>query len=199
MGDRMQRPAECAAGMGNPPYVVDTHSKNVARRTKRRCRGAKRRQGAALFKPSKRHCASKRTPCTPTSGDEAEPRRGHGAGLAGHGVGEALALESGRQVHFAAGKEAGKKLHDHLHSVAQTGRLRLMEWGSSFAGVDIGLRERKLNYKSEALDLKSDTECDKFERILEIYDYLQGINGKMNRYATCSYARSDGDMASKFI
>ena len=38
---------------------------------------------------------------------------------------KALTLESGRQVHFAAGKEAGKKLHDHLHSVAQTGRLRL--------------------------------------------------------------------------
>ncbi len=49
------------------------------------------------------------------SGDEAEARRIHGAGLAGHGVGEALTLESGGQVHFAAGKEACKKLHDHLH------------------------------------------------------------------------------------
>jgi hypothetical protein len=94
------------------------------------------------------------------SGDEAEARGGHGAGLAGHGVGKALALESGRQVHLAAGKEAGKKLHHHLHLVAQTGRLRFMEWGSSFAGADIGLREDKLNRNCEALDMKSDTDCD---------------------------------------
>ena len=96
------------------------------------------------------------------SGDEAEARRSHRASLARHGVGKALTLESGGQVHFAAGKEAGKKLHDHLQSVAQTGRLRLMEWGSSFAGADIGLCEQKLNRKSEALDMKCDTECDKF-------------------------------------
>ncbi|WP_287113961.1 hypothetical protein [Mesorhizobium sp.] len=96
------------------------------------------------------------------SGDEAEACGGHGAGLAGHGVGKALALERGRQVHFSARKKAGKKLHHHLHSVAQTGRLRLMEWGSSLAGADIGLREGKLNRKSEALDMKSDTECDNF-------------------------------------
>jgi hypothetical protein len=37
-----------------------------------------------------------------------------------------------------------------------------MEWGSSFAGADIGLRKEKLNRKSEALDMKSDTECDNF-------------------------------------
>ncbi|TIX04045.1 MAG: hypothetical protein E5V46_31840, partial [Mesorhizobium sp.] len=66
------------------------------------------------------------------------------------------------QVGFAAGEEAGKKLHNHLHSVAQTGRLRVMEWGSSFAGVDIGLCERKLNRKNEALVMKSDTDCDNF-------------------------------------
>ncbi|TIX94270.1 MAG: hypothetical protein E5V17_05135, partial [Mesorhizobium sp.] len=52
--------------------------------------------------------------------------------------------------------------HNHLHSVAQTGRLRVMEWGSSFAGVDIGLCERKRNRKSEALVMKSDTNCDIF-------------------------------------
>jgi hypothetical protein len=96
------------------------------------------------------------------SGDEAKTRGGHGACLARHRVGKALALERGRQVHFTAGEKAGKKLHDHLHSVAQTGRLRLMEWGSSFADADIGLREGKLNRKSEALDMKSDTECDIF-------------------------------------
>jgi len=96
------------------------------------------------------------------SGDEAEARRSHRTSLSGHGVGKALTLEGGRQVHFAAGEEAGKKLHDHLHSVAQTGRLRLMEWGSSFAGGDIGLCCVKLNRKSEALDMKCDTECDKF-------------------------------------
>jgi hypothetical protein len=50
----------------------------------------------------------------------------------------------------------------HLHLVAQTGRLRFMEWGSSFADGDIGLCEQKLNRKSEALDMKSDTECDVF-------------------------------------
>ena len=61
----------------------------------------KQRQGCAAPKKS--------------SGDEAEARRIHGAGLAGHGVGEALTLESGGQVHFAAGKEACKKLHNHLH------------------------------------------------------------------------------------
>jgi hypothetical protein len=37
-----------------------------------------------------------------------------------------------------------------------------MEWGSSFAGADIGLCKEKLNRKSEALDMKSDTECDNF-------------------------------------
>ena len=108
----------------------------------------KQRQGSAALEKS--------------SGDEAEARRSHRAGLAGHGVGEALTLESGGQVHFAAGKEAGKKLHDHLHSVAQTGRLRFMEWGSSFAGGDIGLCKQKLNRKCEALDMKCDTDCDKF-------------------------------------
>ncbi|MDX8492861.1 hypothetical protein RFN29_14880 [Mesorhizobium sp. VK22B] len=66
------------------------------------------------------------------SGNEAEASGGHGAGLAGHGLGKTLTLESGRQVHFAAGEQAGKELHHHLHLVAQTGRLRLMEWGSSF-------------------------------------------------------------------
>ncbi|WP_284273710.1 hypothetical protein [Mesorhizobium huakuii] len=96
------------------------------------------------------------------SGDEAEASRGHRTGLAGHRVGKALTLESGGQVHFAAGKEAGKKLHHHLLSVAQTGRLRLMEWGSSFAGADIGLCFVKLNRKNEALDMKCDTKCDKF-------------------------------------
>lgn len=116
------------------------------------------------------------------SGDEAEARRSHGAGLARHGLGEALTLESRGQVHFAAGEEAGKKLHDHLQSVAQTGRLRLMEWGSSFADGDIGLCERKLNRKSEALDMKSDTECDKFGQSMavvpNIYEYLQMVSFK---------------------
>jgi hypothetical protein len=37
-----------------------------------------------------------------------------------------------------------------------------MEWGSSFAGADIGLCEQKLNRKNEALDMKCDTECGKF-------------------------------------
>jgi hypothetical protein len=40
----------------------------------------------------------------------------------------------------------------------------VMEWGSSLAGADIGLREGKLNHKSEALDMKSDMECDKFRQ-----------------------------------
>jgi hypothetical protein len=66
------------------------------------------------------------------SGNKAETGSSHGAGLAGHGLGEALTLQGGRQVHFAAGEQAGKELHHHLHLVAQTGRLRLMEWGSSF-------------------------------------------------------------------
>src|SRR3569623_115438 len=98
------------------------------------------------------------------SGDEAETGSIHGAGLAGHGLGETRTLESGRQVHFAAGEQAGKKLHHHLHSVAQTGRLRLMEWGSSFAGVDIGSLQQTLNRKSEALVMKSDINCDVFRR-----------------------------------
>ncbi|WP_168247326.1 MULTISPECIES: hypothetical protein [unclassified Mesorhizobium] len=99
---------------------------------------------------------------TGVSSDEAEASGSHGAGLAGHGLGETLTLESGRQVHFAAGEQAGKELHHHLHLVAQTGRLRLMEWGSSLAGSDIGLLWRKLNRKSEALDMKSDINCDIF-------------------------------------
>ncbi|WP_189341530.1 hypothetical protein [Mesorhizobium sp. M2A.F.Ca.ET.042.01.1.1] len=101
--------------------------------------------------------------CWIVSGNKAETSSGHGAGLAGHGLGEALTLQSGRQVHFAAGEKAGKELHHHLHLVAQTGRLRLMEWGSSFfAGADIGSLRQKLNRKNEALDMKSDTICDIF-------------------------------------
>ncbi|TIU25301.1 MAG: hypothetical protein E5W34_05345, partial [Mesorhizobium sp.] len=47
--------------------------------------------------------------------------------------------------------------------VAQTGRLRLMEWGSSFLlRGDIGLVQQKLNRKNEALDMKSDMDCDIF-------------------------------------
>jgi hypothetical protein len=35
-----------------------------------------------------------------------------------------------------------------------------MEWGSSFAGADIGLCEQKLNRKCEALEWKCDIDCD---------------------------------------
>jgi len=126
-----------------------------------RLQNEKRRLGqteAAL--QSTCHSGRERCAVVVISGDEAEAHRIHGAGLAGHGVGKALALESGRQVHFAAGKEAGKKLHHHLLSVAQTGRLRLMEWGSSFADGDIGVCEQKLNRKCEALEWKCDIDCD---------------------------------------
>ena len=136
------------------------------RKQKRRLGKPKRRQSIPR---SRQGCAALEVGCGSTrphsfliSGDETEARGSHGAGLAGHGVGKALALKRGRQVHFAAGEEACKKLHDHLQSVAQTGRLRLMEWGSSFAGADIGLCCVKLNRKSEALDMKSDIKCDKF-------------------------------------
>lgn len=57
-----------------------------------------------------------------------------------------------------------------------------MEWGSSFADGDIGLCERKLNRKSEALDMKSDTKCDKFGQsepvVPNIYEYLQTVSFK---------------------
>jgi hypothetical protein len=47
------------------------------------------------------------------SGDEAETRCRHGAGLAGHRAVEALTLERGRQVHFAALTEhAEQEFHD---------------------------------------------------------------------------------------
>lgn len=92
------------------------------------------------------------------SGDETEAGSGHRAGLAGHGPSEALALERGRQVHFTTRKKAAKKLHRILHSVARTGRLRVMEWGSSLAGADIGLHRGELNRKSEALGMKNDAE-----------------------------------------
>jgi hypothetical protein len=132
---------------------------------KARAKCAKTNKNAALA-GARRRCSFKAAAgwrCLEKwSGDETEARRSHGAGLAGHGVGKALTLESGGQVHFAAGEEACKKLHHYLHSVARTGRLRLMEWGSSFAGGDIGLCKQKLNRKSEALDMKCDTECDKF-------------------------------------
>jgi hypothetical protein len=96
------------------------------------------------------------------SGNEAETSRRHRAGLAGHGVGKALTLKSGGEVHFAAGEEAGKKLHDSSPFGCSDGSPSLKEWGSSFAGADIGLRRGKLNDKNEALDMKSDTTCDKF-------------------------------------
>jgi len=99
------------------------------------------RQGRSGVEVNLEAAAGRRRAEVSMSSDEAEARGSHGAGLAGHGVRKALALERGRQVHFTAGEEAGKKLHCHLHSVAQTGRLRLMEWGSSFAARDIGLCE----------------------------------------------------------
>ena len=47
------------------------------------------------------------------SGDEAEACCRHGAGLTGHRAVEALALERGGQVHFAAlAEHAGKEFHD---------------------------------------------------------------------------------------
>ncbi len=42
------------------------------------------------------------------SGDKAQARGCHGGGLARHRLGEALTLESGGQVHLAAGEEAGQ-------------------------------------------------------------------------------------------
>lgn len=90
------------------------------------------------------------------SGYEAEASSGNCAGLARHGLRKTLTLQSGRQVHLAAGEQASEKLHCNLHSVAKTGRLRLMEWGSSFVAVHISLFVCKLNRKSEALGRKSD-------------------------------------------
>lgn len=149
--------------MGNRYAAKGTMCRRIDQTSRRSLRTRKRRLGKAEAALDRRRSSDRLLPPRfAVSGDKAEARGSHGAGLARHGVGQALALERGRQVHFAAGKEAGKKLHDHLHSVAQTGRLRLMEWGSSFVDDDIGLREGKLNRKSEALDMKSDTECDKF-------------------------------------
>ncbi|WP_168247759.1 MULTISPECIES: hypothetical protein [unclassified Mesorhizobium] len=97
------------------------------------------------------------------SGNETEAGGSHGAGLAGHGLGEALTLEGGRQVHFAAREQAGKELHCHLHLGCSDGSPSLDGVGQLvFAGVDIGLVQRKLNRKSEALDMKSDINCDIF-------------------------------------
>ncbi|CDX59108.1 hypothetical protein MPL3365_30468 [Mesorhizobium plurifarium] len=66
------------------------------------------------------------------SGDKAETGGGHGAGLARHGLSEALTLQSGRQVHFAAGEQAGKELHHPSPLFAQTGRLRLRSGAARF-------------------------------------------------------------------
>lgn len=45
--------------------------------------------------------------------ERSETGTGHRAGLAGHGAAEALALQGGVQVHFAAGAEqAGQEFHD---------------------------------------------------------------------------------------
>ncbi|CDX26054.1 hypothetical protein MPL3356_60216 [Mesorhizobium plurifarium] len=65
-------------------------------------------------------------------GDKAETSGGHGAGLARHGLGEALTLQSGRQVHFAAGEQAGKELHHPSPFGCSDGSPSLKEWGSSF-------------------------------------------------------------------
>ncbi|CDX12624.1 hypothetical protein MPLB_1210005 [Mesorhizobium sp. ORS 3324] len=89
----------------------------------------RRSRGGVEFHSRRRHQLPS---ATAVSGNEAEASSGHGASLAWHGLGKTLTLEGGRQIHFAAGEKAGKQLHCHLHQVAQTGRLRLMEWGSSF-------------------------------------------------------------------
>ncbi|MER9299138.1 hypothetical protein NKI38_21965 [Mesorhizobium sp. M0621] len=95
---------------GNAPG----HSTNWSRDGQSAQRQQKRRldwsEAALQFQSSGRDALPLKS-----SGDEAEARRIHGAGLAGHGVGETLTLESGGQVHFAAGEEACKKLHNHLH------------------------------------------------------------------------------------
>ncbi|MEW6633769.1 MAG: hypothetical protein AB1440_23095 [Pseudomonadota bacterium] len=99
------------------------------------------------------------------SGDKAKAGGGHGAGLAGHGLGKALTLQSGGQVHFAAGEKAGKQLHRHLHLGCSDGSPSLYGVGQLvFAAGDIGLVQQKLNRKSEALDMKSDMDCDIFGR-----------------------------------
>jgi len=90
------------------------------------------------------------------SGYEAKASSGNCASLAGHGLRKTLTLQSGRQVHLTAGEQASEKLHCNLHSVAKTGRLRLMEWGSSFVAVHISMFVCKLNRKSEALGRKCD-------------------------------------------
>src|SRR3569832_1882816 len=58
------------------------------------------------------------------SGNKAETGSSHGAGLAGHGLGEALTLQGGRQVHFAAGGRAGGGRRRRRRGGARAGRRR---------------------------------------------------------------------------
>ncbi|CDX51892.1 hypothetical protein MPL1032_140141 [Mesorhizobium plurifarium] len=99
--------------------------------------------------------------CGIVSCDKAETGSGHGAGLARHGLGEALTLQSGRQVHFAAGEQAGKELHHPSPLGCSDGSPSLDGVGQLvFAAADIGSLQQKLNRKNEALDMKSDMICD---------------------------------------
>ena len=59
----------------------------------------------------------------------AEARRGDRAGLAGHGSGEALALQGGRQVDLRGGQTGEKKFHDTSPCTGYTGCLR--EWSGA--------------------------------------------------------------------
>ncbi|RWH81925.1 MAG: hypothetical protein EOQ86_07890 [Mesorhizobium sp.] len=65
------------------------------------------------------------------------------------------------------------------------------------AGADIGLREGKLNRKSEPLDMKSDTECDKFGHLEKFMVTYKALARTVGCYAACSYAPCSGDMAPK--
>ena len=88
---------------------------------------------------------------------EAQPRSGYRTGLTGHGAAEALALESGGQIGFAAGKQAGEEGH---HTSPRVGLTRGGLRGGVGSLVDdayISVVRRKQSRKYEAQQSKSDT------------------------------------------
>ncbi|CDX12622.1 hypothetical protein MPLB_1210004 [Mesorhizobium sp. ORS 3324] len=67
-----------------------------------------------------------------------------------------------------------------------------------FAGGDIGPVQQKLNRKSEALDMKSDIDCDIFgQNALQFAIIYNGLIRKSGRYASGSYASCGARMAGK--
>jgi len=95
-----------------------------------------------------------------TLDEEAKACAGDCASLSRHRAAEALTLQSGGEVHFAAAAEqARQKFHDTSPCIVVTRGAfawSSKEWGISLDGADIGAPAELISGKSEAAGRKND-------------------------------------------